>query len=82
MALIARTQLPLPVQSPLHAENFHPAGAVAVSVALSVRRKIAEHDAVAGFVQVPPLCNAGEKPTDPVPLIVKESVLVVGGGPD
>jgi hypothetical protein len=35
LALIARAQLPLPVQSPLQPEKVHPVGAVAVSVTLS-----------------------------------------------
>src|SRR5215468_1260516 len=43
---------------------------------------MAEHDVVAGLVQVPPLWNAGERLTDPVPLTLNESVLVVDGGPD
>jgi hypothetical protein len=43
---------------------------------------MAEHDAVAGLGHVPPLWNAGLRLTVPVPAILKDNVLVVGGGPD
>lgn len=54
LALIASAQLPVPVQAPVQPVNDQPAGAVAVSVALSVVRNTAVQVAVAGLAHVPP----------------------------
>lgn len=55
-ALIANAQVPVPLQAPLHPVKPVPG----VSVTLSVTRKIAVHEAVAGVAQLPPVCGATE----------------------
>ena len=73
-ALIASAHVPVPEQSPLHPVNPGPG----VRVTLSVARKTAVHDVVAGDAHVPPDCGATENATCPLPLTDNVSTCVVG----